>query len=71
MANHVERSSRFLDLHHGEQPLLLPNPWERGVGQAAGLARLPGPGHHQQRLRGHLGRPDGQVTRKEVIEHAA
>jgi hypothetical protein len=23
MTDHVERSSRFLDLHHGEQPLLL------------------------------------------------
>jgi hypothetical protein len=34
MNDHVERSSRFLALQQNEQPLLLPNPWDRG---SAGL----------------------------------
>ena len=38
MTDHVERSSRFLDLHHGERSLLLPNPWDRGSARL--LARL-------------------------------
>jgi 2-methylisocitrate lyase-like PEP mutase family enzyme len=70
MADHVERSSRFLDLRHGEQPLLLPNPWDRGSARLLAwlgfqaLATSSG-------FAATLGRPDGQVTRKEVIEHAA
>jgi 2-methylisocitrate lyase-like PEP mutase family enzyme len=38
MTDHVERSSRFLALQQNEQPLLLPNPWDRG--SARPLARL-------------------------------
>ena len=38
LTDHVERSGRFLDLHHGERSLLLPNPWDRGSARL--LARL-------------------------------
>jgi 2-methylisocitrate lyase-like PEP mutase family enzyme len=30
MTDHGELASRFLALHQGEQPLLLPNPWDPG-----------------------------------------
>ncbi len=30
MTDQVEKARRFLDLHHGQRPLLLPNPWDRG-----------------------------------------
>src|SRR6266705_2842400 len=30
MTEHAEKARRFLALHHGERPLLLPNPWDRG-----------------------------------------
>jgi hypothetical protein len=30
MTEHPARARRFLDLDQGEQPLLLPNPWDRG-----------------------------------------
>ena len=52
MATQIQQAERFLALHHQPQPLLLPNPWDAGLGEAAGLARLLGPGHHQQRVRG-------------------
>jgi hypothetical protein len=44
MAEHFERTSRFLALHQGEQPLLLPNPWDRGSAvQLAWLGFQPWP----------------------------
>ena len=30
MTEQVEKARGFLALHHGQQPLLLPNPWDRG-----------------------------------------
>lgn len=30
MSEQAERAERFLALHRGERPLLLPNPWDRG-----------------------------------------
>jgi 2-methylisocitrate lyase-like PEP mutase family enzyme len=71
LTDHVERSGRFLALHHGERSLLLPNPWDQGSARLLARLGFQALATHRQRLRGHLGRPDGQVTRKEVIEHAA
>jgi 2-methylisocitrate lyase-like PEP mutase family enzyme len=63
-------ADRFLELHRGERPLLLPNPWDRG--SAVLLASL-GFGALATTSSGYaatLGRLDGQVTRDEAIEHA-
>src|SRR6266542_1227559 len=30
MTEHAEKARRFLALHRGERPLLLPNPWDQG-----------------------------------------
>jgi hypothetical protein len=37
MNGHAERANRFLALHQGELPLLLPNPWDRGSARLAWL----------------------------------
>jgi 2-methylisocitrate lyase-like PEP mutase family enzyme len=71
MTDQVEKTRRFLALHHGEQPLLLPNPWDRG--SAVLLASL---GFHalattSSGFAATLGRADGQVTRDQALEHAA
>ena len=47
----------FLDLHRPGDPLLLPNPWDAGSGPHPRRARLPGAGHHQQRVRRHARAP--------------
>ena len=71
MTDQLEKARRFLVLHRGEQPLLLPNPWDRG--SAVLLASM---GFHalattSSGFAATLGRPDGRVTRDEAVEHAA
>jgi len=61
----------FLAMHHGERPLLLPNPWD--VGSAVLFASL-GFQALATTSSGHaatLGRLDGSVTRDEALAHAA
>ena len=71
LTDHVERSGRFLDLHHGERSLLLPNPWDRGSARLLAWLGFQALATTSSGFAATLGRPDGQVTRKEVIEHAA
>lgn len=66
-----DQSLRFLELHHGDAPLLLPNPWD--VGSARLFASL-GFQALATTSSGHaatLGRLDGGVTRQEALQHAA
>lgn len=63
-------ADRFLALHHGDTPLLIPNPWD--CGSAKLLASI---GFHALATTssGHaatLGRLDGAVTRAEALDHA-
>ena len=62
---------RFLDLHHGDGPLLLPNPWD--IGSAALLASLgfEALATTSSGYAATLGRLDGSVTREEAIAHSA
>ncbi|HVD16501.1 MAG TPA: isocitrate lyase/phosphoenolpyruvate mutase family protein, partial [Actinomycetota bacterium] len=71
MTDQLEKARRFLALHRGEEPLLLPNPWDRG--SAVLLASM---GFHalattSSGFAATLGRVDGRVTRDEAVEHAA
>lgn len=71
MTNQAVKAEQFLRLHHGETPLLLPNPWD--VGTAKLLASL-GFRALATTSSGHaatLGRLDGSVTRDEALDHAA
>lgn len=71
MSTHAEKCERFLALHHGDTPLLLPNAWDRGTAKLfefmgfAAIATTSG-GHAAT-----LGRLDGGVTLDEIVEHAA
>ena len=63
-------ADRFLALHHGDTPLLIPNPWD--VGAAKLLASL-GFKALATTSSGHaatLGKVDGAVTRAEALDHA-
>src|SRR3954447_18226447 len=67
----TELAERFRPLHHGDGPLLLPNPWD--VGSAKVLASL-GFQALATTSSGHaatLGRLDGSVTRDEALAHGA
>ncbi len=71
MTDQADRCRLFLDLHHGDEPLLLPNPWD--VGSAKLLAHL-GFKALATTSAGHaatLGRLDGGVSRDEALEHSA
>lgn len=70
MTTQTALAERFLQLHHGTQPLLLPNPWD--VGSARLFASL-GFQALATTSSGHaasLGRPDGSVRRDEALDHA-
>ncbi len=65
-----DKAERFLALHHGEQPLLMPNPWDRGSAlllASLGFAAL---ATTSSGFAATLGRLDGKVTRDEAIGHA-
>lgn len=71
MTDPASKAQRFLELHHGDSPLLLPNPWD--VGSARLFASI-GFQALATTSSGHaatLGRLDGGVTRDEALAHAA
>jgi 2-methylisocitrate lyase-like PEP mutase family enzyme len=71
MADQADLARRFLDLHRGERPLLMPNPWDAG---SAGLLESLGFEALATTSSGYaatLGRLDGSVTREEAIAHSA
>ena len=71
MSTQAEKAERFLALHRGPTPLLLPNAWDKGSAKIfaelgfEAMATTSG-GHAAT-----LGRLDGRVTRDEALVHAA
>ena len=66
----TELAQRFLELHRGERPLLMPNPWDAGSAvlfESLGFEAL---ATTSSGFAATLGRLDGQVTRDEAIAHA-
>ena len=71
MATQIQQAERFLALHSGPDPLLLPNPWDLGSAKlfaSLGFAAL---ATTSSGFAATLGRLDGKVTRDEAIAHAA
>jgi 2-methylisocitrate lyase-like PEP mutase family enzyme len=71
MTNQAEKYERFLGLHRGPTPLLLPNAWDAG---SAKLLQSLGFEAIATTSSGHaatMGRIDGEVTREEALAHAA
>jgi 2-methylisocitrate lyase-like PEP mutase family enzyme len=71
MIDHPGKARRFLELHHGEGPLLLPNPWDQGSARLLawlGFQALATTSSGHAATLGHL---DGSVTRSEALDHAA
>jgi 2-methylisocitrate lyase-like PEP mutase family enzyme len=62
---------RFLALHHGGHPLLLPNPWDRGSAILLASLGFQALATTSSGFAATLGRLDGSVTRDEAVTHAA
>jgi 2-methylisocitrate lyase-like PEP mutase family enzyme len=67
----AEKASHFLSLHHTEQPLLLPNPWDPGSARLLASLGFEALATTSSGYAATLGRLDGSVSRDEAIEHAA
>src|SRR2546430_11927804 len=71
MATQIQQAERFLALHSGLDPLLLPHPWDLGSAKlfaSLGFAAL---ATTSSGFAATLGRLDGKVSRDEAIAHAA
>jgi 2-methylisocitrate lyase-like PEP mutase family enzyme len=70
MPTQTEKAVRFLALHHGAQPLLMPNPWDRGSARLLASLGFEALATTSSGFAATLGRLDGAVTRDEAIGHA-
>src|SRR6202451_3610847 len=71
MTTQAERARRFLTLHRPGQPLLLPNPWDRGSARLLAWTGFEALATTSSGYAATLGRNDGLVTRDEALAHAA
>jgi len=71
MATQEERAQRFLALHHGDSPLLIPNAWDRGSARLLAFLGFEALATTSSGHAATLGRLDGQVSRDEALAHAA
>jgi 2-methylisocitrate lyase-like PEP mutase family enzyme len=71
MVEQADRAEAFLALHHGERPLLLPNPWDLGSAKLLAAAGFEALATTSSGYAATLGRLDGAVTREEALAHAA
>jgi 2-methylisocitrate lyase-like PEP mutase family enzyme len=66
----TEKAAHFLALHQGDQPLLIPNPWDAGSAKLLASLGFDALATTSSGFAGTLGRLDGDVTREEAIAHA-
>src|SRR5215218_5289166 len=71
MTDHAGKARRFLELHRGGEPLLLPNPWDPGSARLLAWLGFQALATTSSGHAATLGRLDGAVTRSEALEHAA
>lgn len=66
----TDAAERFLSLHQGERPLLLPNPWDVGSAKLLASLGFEALATTSSGFAATLGRLDGSVTRDEALAHA-
>lgn len=71
MPDRADIAGRFLALHKGERPLLLPNPWDAGSAKLFASLGFEALATTSSGFAATLGRLDGSVTRDESIAHSA
>lgn len=70
MVDQAAKADRFLALHHGSSPLLLPNPWDQGSAKLLASLGFVALATTSSGYAATLGRPDGSVARDEALAHA-
>src|SRR5262245_31090188 len=65
-----EKAERFAALHHGDTPLLMPNPWDAGSAKLLTALGFRALATTSSGFAGTLGRLDGRVTRAEALAYA-
>jgi 2-methylisocitrate lyase-like PEP mutase family enzyme len=70
MPRPADQATRFLALHKGSRPLLLPNPWDPGSAKLLADLGYQALATTSGGFAGTLGRLDGSVSRDEAIAHA-
>ena len=71
MTSQHGKAERFLQLHHGPGPLLIPNPWDPGSARMLEWLGFTALATTSSGFAATLGRLDGSVTREEALGHAA
>jgi 2-methylisocitrate lyase-like PEP mutase family enzyme len=69
-AQQAERAAAFLQLHRGDGPLLIPNPWDVGSAKLLASLGFKALATTSGGFAASLGRLDGGVTRDEALGHA-
>src|SRR6516162_3996019 len=67
----AERARRFLALHRTGTPLLMPNAWDEGSARLFASLGCEAIATTSGGFAATKGRPDGAVTRDEVLAHCA
>jgi 2-methylisocitrate lyase-like PEP mutase family enzyme len=71
MSNQADTAQQFLALHTPGDPLLLPNPWDRGSAVLLASLGFKALATTSSGFAGSLGRNDGSVIKDEALGHAA
>jgi 2-methylisocitrate lyase-like PEP mutase family enzyme len=71
MSGQAERAERFLALHRGERPLLLPNPWDPGSAKLLASLGFEALATTSSGSAATLGLLDGSVSRESALAAAA
>jgi 2-methylisocitrate lyase-like PEP mutase family enzyme len=71
MTTQAGKAERFLVLHKGPQPFLMPNPWDLGSAKLLAGMGFEALATTSGGFAATLGRLDGSVTRDEAVAHAA
>ena len=71
MTDQQAKAERFLSLHHADQPLLLPNPWDAGSAKLLASLGFEALATTSSGYAATLGRLDGGVSRDEALAHGA
>jgi 2-methylisocitrate lyase-like PEP mutase family enzyme len=70
VSTQAQKAERFLDLHHGRNPLLLPNPWDLGSARLLAWLGFEALATTSSGFAATLGRLDGSLDRDQHIAHA-
>ena len=71
MVTQQEKAERFLSLHQGDGPLLLPNAWDAGSTRLFASMGFDAVATTSSGFAATLGRLDGSVSAEEALAHSA